>query len=99
MPAPGAAHLAAQARAPHLMDDLGRVVIPVAIRRQLGWSADTALVIRRDGSRVVIERWTGTCVFCGADSDAERNILGQTVCAACRATLRQVLAEGGSAHG
>jgi len=84
------------ARAPHLMDDLGRVVIPVAIRRQLGWSADTALVIRRDGSRVVIERWTGICVFCGADSNTERNVLGQTVCAACRATLRHVLAADGA---
>jgi transcriptional pleiotropic regulator of transition state genes len=87
------------AHAPHLLDDLGRVVIPVAIRRQLGWGPQTALVIRRDGSRVVIERWSGTCVFCGADSDAERNVLGQTVCASCRATLRQVLAAGGSAHG
>lgn len=96
MPSPGAAHLAAQARAPHLMDDLGRVVIPVAIRRQLGWSAETALVIRRDGSRVVIERWSGTCLFCGGDSDAERNVLGQTVCPACRATLRRVLAAPGA---
>ena len=96
MPGPSAAHLATQARAPHLMDDLGRVVIPVAIRRQLGWGPQTALVIRRDGSRVVIERWSGTCVFCGADSDTERNVLGQTVCAACRATLRHVLAADGA---
>jgi transcriptional pleiotropic regulator of transition state genes len=82
----------ADAHAIHLLDDLGRVVIPVSIRRQLGWDGGTALMIRREGTQVIVERWRGTCLFCGGDAEAQGDVLGQTVCASCRAALRRVLA-------
>jgi len=97
MPGPSAAHLAAQARAPHALDHLGRVVVPVALRRRLGWGPGTALMMRIDGARLIVERFRGLCVFCGSDDDDGGTLLGQTVCPACRAALRRTVTARGAA--
>lgn len=46
-------------------DPLGRVVIPIEIRRELGIEQDDALEIFIDGDQLILRRYVPFCIFCG----------------------------------
>jgi AbrB family transcriptional regulator, transcriptional pleiotropic regulator of transition state genes len=68
------------------VDDLGRIVIPVEIRKRLGIKLKDALEIGVRGDTIVLSRPQDACVFCGAlrglSTFRERRI-----CDACRLEL------------
>ena len=71
------------------VDELGRVVIPSGIRKQLGIRAGDELDVRLDGTSVVLERAVDLCTFCGADAELRR-FRGRAVCRTCTAALRAI---------
>lgn len=48
------------------VDDLGRIVLPIEMRRALDIAVRDELEIYMDGDRIVLERFAPACVFCGA---------------------------------
>ena len=68
------------------VDELGRIVLPIETRRQLGLEAKDGVEIFVDEDRIVLSKYTPFCVFCGS-SDGLVDHHGKRVCKACRAEL------------
>ncbi len=61
------------------MDDLGRIVIPMELRRIFGISTNDELEIFVDEDRIVLQKHEPACVFCNSpDNLTEHN--GKHVC-------------------
>ena len=71
---------------PRRIDHLGRIVIPVELRRLLGIAEGDYVQFSADDGRIVVEKLEERCTFCSTASDL-REFKGKLVCAACRAEL------------
>lgn len=68
------------------VDELGRIVLPIEIRRALDIEEHDVLEVFRDGASIVLRRAEERCVFCGC----ERGLIAfhcKPVCAGCRQAL------------
>ncbi len=76
------------------VDELGRVVIPIELRRTLGIAERDALEIYTDEDRIVLRKYepTCTCIFCGRADDVAP-FKGRNICQRCAKELRQENAE------
>ena len=69
------------------VDELGRIVLPIELRRTLNIAEKDAIEIYVDGSSIILKKYEPTCVFCGN----ARNITTfreKNVCANCLKELR-----------
>jgi len=64
------------------VDPLGRVVIPVELRRNLGIKTDDSLEVFVDGEYIMLKKYEPACVFCGSTDDVV-SVRGKNVCKAC----------------
>jgi AbrB family transcriptional regulator, transcriptional pleiotropic regulator of transition state genes len=51
------------------VDELGRVVIPIELRRTLGIEEKDALEIFVDGDRIILKKYEPACIFTGNADD------------------------------
>lgn len=51
------------------VDELGRVVIPIELRRTLGIGEKDALEIYVDGERIMLKKYEPACIFTGNADD------------------------------
>lgn len=65
------------------VDDLGRIVLPVELRRLHGIATGDALEISVDGDAIVLRKLQEACVFCGGADDLG-TYRSRPVCAGCR---------------
>lgn len=72
-------------------DDLGRVVIPVEMRRVLDMGEREALSISLENNAIVLRRAHAGCVFCGSGKDV-MDFRGKLVCPRCARQLATVQA-------
>lgn len=70
------------------VDDLGRIVIPKAIRDRFGIKERDALTVSLDGDRIVLQRPEGSCKVCGSQEDV-LTIGGRRICKACIPTVKK----------
>jgi transcriptional pleiotropic regulator of transition state genes len=70
------------------VDGLGRVVLPMELRRTLGIHVKDPLSISVDGERIVLEKYREACVFCGSEDDLSP-VRGRPVCASCIAEIKE----------
>jgi transcriptional pleiotropic regulator of transition state genes len=68
------------------VDDLGRIVIPVEIRRRFGIEIRDPLEISVRGDTIVLSKPHDACVFCGGRR-ALQPFHDRMVCASCRAEM------------
>ncbi|MGB2757228.1 MAG: AbrB/MazE/SpoVT family DNA-binding domain-containing protein [Acidimicrobiia bacterium] len=68
------------------LDSLGRVVIPIEIRRALGWHDGDLINIGVEEDHVILGRLAPSCVFCGSSADLSE-FRNQLVCVHCTAEL------------
>ena len=68
------------------VDDLGRIVLPVELRRLHGIQTGDALEISVDGDAIVLRKLAGGCVFCDTSESLTR-YRGRSICLACRSDL------------
>ena len=68
------------------IDELGRIVLPSELRRVFGIREGEELEISVDGERVILQKRTDVCVFCGANSP-EIEFRGRRVCGSCASDL------------
>ena len=64
------------------VDELGRVVIPIELRRTLGIDEKDALEIYVDEDKIILKKYEPACIFCGNAKDVV-TIRGKNVCAEC----------------
>lgn len=69
------------------VDELGRVVIPIELRRTMNIHEKDALEIFVDGERIVLKKYEPACIFCG-NADNMRNIMGKNICVDCLSTIK-----------
>ena len=64
------------------VDELGRVVLPVELRRTLGIGEKDPLEIFVDGEHVILKKYEPACVFCNNATDVKQ-FRGKIVCGKC----------------
>ena len=69
------------------IDDLGRIVLPIELRRTLGIADRDSLEIYVDDNNIVLKKYAPACIFCGS-SEGIVNYKDKTVCAACIEALK-----------
>ena len=64
------------------LDDLGRIVLPIELRRTLEIEDKDPLEIYIEGNSIVLKKYQPACVFCGN----AKNVIpykGRNVCPSC----------------
>ena len=64
------------------VDELGRIVIPIELRRTLGIDIKDALEIYIDEDRIILKKYEPACIFCGNAGNAH-HFNGKLVCKEC----------------
>ncbi|MBQ6430744.1 MAG: AbrB/MazE/SpoVT family DNA-binding domain-containing protein [Oscillospiraceae bacterium] len=64
------------------VDELGRVVLPIELRRTLEIEERDQLEIMLEDDRIVLRKYQPTCVFCGAEADL-LEYRGKRICGKC----------------
>lgn len=64
------------------VDELGRVVIPIELRRTLSIEEKDALEIFVEGDMVILRKYEPACIFCGQAKNV-RDLKGKNVCPKC----------------
>ena len=71
------------------MDSLGRIVLPIELRRTLDIAQKDSLEIYVEGNQIILKKYEPTCIFC----DNSRDIVsfkGKNVCPACLKELKGI---------
>lgn len=68
------------------VDELGRIVLPIELRRTLGIEEKDSLEIYVDGQSIVLKKYQPSCVFCDDAKDVI-NYKGKNVCPNCLSEL------------
>ncbi|WP_346887598.1 AbrB/MazE/SpoVT family DNA-binding domain-containing protein [Clostridium sp. UBA1056] len=69
------------------VDELGRIVIPVELRRTLNIDVKDALEIYVDGDQVILKKYEPACIFCGDARDVI-NYKSKNICQKCLTELK-----------
>lgn len=70
------------------VDELGRIVLPIELRRTLDIAEKDALEIYVDGSSIVLRKYEPSCVFCG-DAKNISAFRGKNICVSCLQELQR----------
>ena len=71
------------------VDELGRIVLPIELRRTLDIEIKDPLEIFVDEECIVLKKYTPACIFCGGTDDMKR-IKNKNICANCVAELKKL---------
>lgn len=72
------------------VDELGRIVLPIEMRRTLDIAEKDALEIYVDGEDIILRKYQGACVFCGSIKDITP-YEGRFVCPECIKKLQELV--------
>lgn len=70
------------------VDELGRIVLPIELRRTLDVSIKDSLEIYVDGSQIILKKYVPACIFCGSAKDME-TVKGKNVCQKCLSEIKK----------
>ena len=70
------------------VDALGRIVLPIELRRTMDIGDRDAVEICVEGSNIVLRKYRPTCVFCDTAKEV-RMFKGKNVCPRCLQELRE----------
>ncbi|MGI6200167.1 MAG: AbrB/MazE/SpoVT family DNA-binding domain-containing protein [Christensenellales bacterium] len=70
------------------VDDLGRIVLPMELRRTLGIHLHDAMEIYVMGEQILLTKLQDRCVFCQG-ADQLQDFRGKKVCAQCLDSLQR----------
>lgn len=72
------------------VDELGRVVIPIELRNNLGIKEKDPIEIYVDGSSIVLKKFQPNCIFCGGTKKLVE-YKGKLVCSTCSKKIEEEL--------
>lgn len=64
------------------VDELGRIVLPIELRRTLDIAEKDPLEIYMEGDSIVLHKYEPACVFCDSSKDII-NYRGKNICSEC----------------
>lgn len=64
------------------VDELGRIVLPIELRKNLEINIKDSLEIYVDGSSVILKKYQPACIFCSEATDIVQ-FQGKNICASC----------------
>lgn len=70
------------------IDELGRIVLPIELRRTLDISEKDAVEIYVEQDCIILKKYKSSCVFCGS-SDNISEFKGKSICSSCLAELKK----------
>lgn len=65
------------------VDDLGRIVIPMELRRTLGIKVKDPMAIFVEGDRIILQKHKDACAICGDTEAKTTKVKGRPICDAC----------------
>lgn len=71
------------------VDELGRIVLPIELRRTLDINIKDPVEIYVDGDFIMLKKYEPACVFCGNAKDVTE-INGKNVCAKCLNEIKKL---------
>jgi transcriptional pleiotropic regulator of transition state genes len=71
------------------VDALGRIVIPMEMRRVLGVNVKDPLSISLEGDRIVLTKYRDACAICGSQKNVSY-VKGRAICASCVAEVKKL---------
>ena len=72
------------------VDDLGRIVLPIELRRTLDINERDSLEIFVDESCIMLKKYQPACIFCNDAKDVV-NFKGKNICEKCLAEMKEKL--------
>jgi transcriptional pleiotropic regulator of transition state genes len=70
------------------IDDLGRIVLPIEIRKNLSLASKDAVEIFVNEDTIVLKKYEPSCIFCGSIEDTKL-YKGKLVCEKCLNDLKK----------
>jgi len=74
------------------VDELGRIVLPIELRRTLNIAEKDSLEIYVDGNAIVLKKYQPACIFCDGAKDMV-SYKGKNICSACVTEMAPPIAE------
>ena len=71
------------------VDELGRIVLPIEMRRTLDIEEKDALEIYVEGSSVILKKYKPSCIFCDTTKDTVV-FKGKNICPKCLKELKEL---------
>ena len=69
------------------VDELGRIVLPMELRKSLDIDKKDSLEIYVDGDSIILKKYMPACIFCG-EADDVISFKGKNICKNC---LKQII--------
>ena len=69
------------------MDSLGRIVLPIELRRTLDIAQKDSLEIYVEGNQIILKKYEPTCIFCDNAKDVVV-FKGKNICPRCLTELK-----------
>ena len=64
------------------VDELGRVVLPIELRKTFNIVEKDALEIYTEGNTIILRKYEPACIFCGS-ADGVSEFKGKNICEHC----------------
>ncbi len=74
------------------VDELGRIVVPVELRKKLNIQIKDEVEIYVERSSIIIKKYDPSCVFCGKTSDLNE-FEDKLICNKCLEKIKKIEAE------
>lgn len=71
------------------LDQLGRVVIPMELRKTRNIAVDDPLEIFVQGENIIFRKYVPECIFCGGEKGITVH-KGKNICSSCRSCLKKM---------
>ena len=71
------------------VDELGRIVLPIEIRRTLDIAERDEIEIFMDKDRIILQKYEPSCIFCDSSTGLTK-YEGKNICQACVRSIRKL---------
>ena len=71
------------------VDELGRIVIPIELRRTLGIEEKDSLEIYVNDDTIILKKYEPACIFCGSSKNVS-SFKGKNICKKCAEDLKNI---------
>lgn len=69
------------------VDELGRIVIPIELRRVMGIEIKDPIEIYTDSEKIILKKYAPACIFCG-NAEGVTDYKGKLICKKCLAEMK-----------
>ncbi len=70
------------------VDELGRIVVPIELRRTFGIQIKDSLEIYTDSNKIILKKYEPACIFCDSADDVEY-FKNKLVCGECLEEMKK----------